>query len=306
MIKSVVSLYLGILSMLAPSHSDRLLLLTEQSQNRLLIVNVDTKKIVWEWSAQQSNVASEHLKWFNAISDAKPVYNQKYVLLTASGGAVALVRISDKKTMFYANAGNNPHSAEVLPDGNIVSAASTGNVMTVFKVDTLQALHKGYKKSYFLKSGHNVVWDRKRDLLWASSGDTLKAFQYQADCNKPLLTEKTHVKLPRGGAHDLFPIYGRDALWYTDVKSIYQFIPKEDQVKEYPLPNPKDIKSVSSGPKEFPTIIMQPKVKWWSDEVVDIEGNSIYRLKGLKIYKARWFLENAFSYPKKHTLKLCR
>jgi hypothetical protein len=166
------------------------ILLTEQAQNRLLIVDQESKQIIWEWLPQQSNVAPEHFSWFKAISEAKPVFKRKYVLLTASGGAVALVRIANKKTLFYANAGNNPHSAELLPDGNIVSAASTGNVMTLFKVDTAHALHSGYKKTYYLKEGHNVVWDKKRQLLWATSGDTLTVFSYNRNCLKPELIEK--------------------------------------------------------------------------------------------------------------------
>lgn len=282
------------------------LLLTEQAENRLLIVDPQSKKILWEWLPQESNVVAEHVAWFKAISDAKPVFNGKYILLTASGGAVALVRISDKKTLFYANAGKNPHSVEMLPDGNIVTAASTGNVLTLFKVDTLQPLQTGYKKTYFIKDGHNVVWDRKRQQLWATSGDTLKAFAYNNNCNKPELVESGKVMLPNPGAHDLFPVFGEDALWFTNIFNIYKFDLRTKTFKPFPTIHEKDIKSVSSGPKGYPIIMMRPKEQWWSDEVFDNQGNSIFQLDGLKIYKARWFIDNQFSYPEKHLFNICK
>ncbi|WP_285057861.1 DUF6528 family protein [Pedobacter ginsengisoli] len=286
--------------------AQKTILLTEQAQNRLLIVEQQSGQTIWEWLPQQSNVAPEHFSWFKNISEAKPLFNRKYVLLTASGGAVALVRISDKKTMFYANAGNNPHSAELLPDGNIVSAASTGNVMTLFKVDTANALHSGYRKTYYLKEGHNVVWDKKRQLLWATSGDTLKAFSYSGNCLKPELTEKEKILLPGPEAHDLFPVFGKDELWFTNVSGFYKFSLKTKTFTKFPANDARNIKSVSSGPAGYPVIAMRPKEKWWTDEVTDNMGKSLYKLKGLKIYKARWFVDNQFSYPKKHVFNLCQ
>jgi len=40
-----------------------------------------------------------------------------------------------------------------------------------------------------------------------------------------------------------------------------------------------------------------PQEQWWTDEIRDVKGNTIFRQKGLKIYKARWLVTNSFSYP---------
>ena len=93
------------------------IVLAEQLYNRAAIADVNAQQIIWEWRPEQSNVKPAHVKWFSNTSDVKPVYNGKYLLVTASGGGVALVRIADKKTVFYAYAGGNTHSAELLPDG---------------------------------------------------------------------------------------------------------------------------------------------------------------------------------------------
>ena len=94
--------------------------------------------------------------------------NRRYILMTASGGAVALIRLSDHKLMFYANCGQNPHSAEVLPDGNIVTAESKSGEINTFVVDTVKVL--GAKANTVkLGNAHNVVWDKKRSYLYATA-----------------------------------------------------------------------------------------------------------------------------------------
>ena len=280
------------------------MLLCEQSQHRLAIVDVDEQKIVWEWKAGQSNIKPEHAKWFTNPSDAKPVYNGRYILTNASGGGVALIRIADKKAVFYAYAGGNPHSAELLPDGNIVCASSTGNYLTLFKVDTTGAAENVWQKKIPIAFGHNVVWDAGHQLLWSAAMNHMKSFRYNFNCSNPELIPVDSLPLPGTEAHDLFPVYGTDSLWLTNTTHVYQFSTETKELKEATTLQP-NIKSVSSGLKGFPAIIIQPKEQWWTDEVLDAKGYGIFKQAGLKIYKARWWLPNDFSYPKDHDFRQC-
>lgn len=281
------------------------IVLAEQLHNRVAIADVDSKQIFWEWKPEQSNVKTAHLGWFTNTSDAKPVYNGKYILVTASGGGVALVRIADKKTVFYAYAGGNTHSAELLPDGNIVSASSTGNFMTVFKVDTTKAADEVYSRNFALAFGHNVVWDEKNQVLWSAAMNKLLSFTYNFDCDQPELSLKESIDLPGTEAHDLFPVFGQNALWLTNTTNVYTYSLDAKKLEQANVLQ-ANIKSVSSGASPLPVIVIRPKTSWWTDEVVDAKGNTVFYQSGLKIYKARWFLNNAFSYPAEHDMRQCR
>lgn len=281
------------------------ILLSEQLQTRVAIADVPSKTIFWEWKPSSPEIKNEALKWFSNISDAKLVYNGKYILATASGGGVALIRIADKKTVFYAYAGGNVHSAEVLPDGNIVSASSTGNYMTLFKVDTLNFPDNVYSKVIPIEFGHNVVWDHKNQLLWSAANNRLKSFRYNFDCAQPDLVLVESINLPGADAHDLFPVYNQNAMWLTNTTNVYQFDMATKKLIQANVLQ-ANIKSISSGPEGFPVILLKPKESWWSDEVVDDKGNTVFYQKGLKIYKARWVLENRFSYPDKDLFRQCK
>lgn len=281
-----------------PESHHKCLLVTDQSQNRIAIVDVESAKIVWQWRADESNVRSGDIGWFKAPSDAKVVYNGKYILMTASLGGVALVRIADKKTIFYTYVGGNTHSAELLPDGNIVTASSTGNFLKIIHTDTAKFPDAVYMEKIYLPQAHNVVWDKRRQVLWSASGDKLYAFQYNFNCTHPDLKKIDSIHLPLDHPHDLFPVYGRDLLWLTTVKEMFKINPATRTVETVKGKYTANIKSVSSGPAgKYPTIIMLPQEKWWTDEVLDIHGNIIFKQRGLRMYKVRWLLPNHFSYP---------
>jgi len=191
---------------------ERSIVLAEQATKSIVIIDADTYQKVWSWDAAKSGVPTERQIWFSNPSEVKPVYNGKYILMTASGGAVALIRIADSKLMYYAQAGSNPHSAELLPDGNIVAVSSTDTKLRTFVTDTIKGFGK-FHASYELPSAHNVVWDKKRNLLYTTQDRKLYSFTYNNDSNAPQLLDKTLVmELPNTEScgHDLFPVQDKE------------------------------------------------------------------------------------------------
>lgn len=281
----------------------RLIVLCEQNKNSILIVDSVTQKKVWEWYPSDVGLPLNRISWFKNLDEAKPVYNKKYILITASaGGGVAMVRIADKKIMFYTCPDANTHSAEVLPDGNIVVACSTGdteanNKLLVYKVDTLNPYVTTYHSKVDVYSAHNAVWDKKKQRLMATANNKMNIYTYNFDKNDPQLHLTEQINLSGTGAHELFPVYGENALWLTtrDYISKYNIESKTETIVNFSLPN---IKSISSGPAGYGILLINPKESYYTDEITNSNGGSAFYGKNYKMYKARWFVDNQFSYEK--------
>ena len=148
---------------------------------------------------------------------------------------------------------------------------------------------------------HSAVWDRSRGRLLATSDNKLCVFTYNGDGNDPRITKESETPIPEGSwAHDLFPVYGENALWLTN-NSCAMKVSASDLAMTTTDFSQSSIKSVSSGPEGFATILMIPKDgEWWNTKVVNTAGQTVFEQSGMQIYKARWFVENAYSYPAKH------
>lgn len=292
--------------------------LAEQTRRAIVIRDAETQRNVWSWDPYTACVPSAHQDWFINPSEVKPVFNKRYILMTASGGAVALIRLSDHKLMFYANCGQNPHSAEILPDGNIVTAESKSGEINTFVVDTVKVL--GMKANTIkLGNAHNVVWDRKKECIYATA--TIQAgvtalfrMKYNGDRNNPQLTNQTRIYTfdKESGGHDLFPVYGEeDKLWLTAASAVYKFdltgvtdATTNDSTeptceKVYSI---ADIKSICNGPDGI--LMLKPTEEWWAEGLVNEKGEELFKMDGAKIYKGRWMIDNLFSYPEKHDFVL--
>jgi len=301
---AVFSIVFKIASGQVISHPERCLILAEQSVPQIAIVDTQTGENVWNWIPAEHIQNPEHVKWFNNPSDAKVVYNGEYVLMTASGGACALIRIRDKKTMFYAKAGHNPHSAEILPDGNIVCAASTGNCLTVFKTDTLTFPENVIQRTFHSPFSHNAVWDQKRNLLWTGEMHQIRSWRYNFDCVNPQLTPVDSLAFDDEEGHDLFPVPGEDALYLSTVKKTWIYHIPENRLEQVATKY-QGIKSISLAEKGGVPVVSVPKEQWWTNEIIDLNGKRIFYREGLKIYKARWVATNRFSYPEGKSFKTC-
>lgn len=290
--------------------------LAEQSKTSIVIMDAETKKNIWSWDPFTAGVPYTYVQLFKNPSEVKPVFNRKYILMTASGGAVALIRISDHKLMFCGNAGRNPHSAEILPDGNIVTASSSDHLISTFVTDTVKVFCSA-NKTLKLGDAHNVVWDKKRELIYATASVKnsnnencvgLFSFEYNGKGQNPELVNMKRIKTKEDdrGAHDLFPVEGEtDKLWLTTLNKVYKYNVELNDFKEaFEIEAFKieDIKSIDKMGNEI--IMLKPIEEWWTDGLINEKGENLFKLKGSKIYKGRWMRDNLFSYPEVHEFVL--
>ncbi|MBN2640689.1 MAG: hypothetical protein JXR78_03465 [Victivallales bacterium] len=277
---------------------------TEQLNNEIIILKPSknwnrTDAVAWRWSPQNDSViAAKHKAWFNNLSDAKCVINGNNILITASGGAVALIEIACKKTVFYAFAGGNPHSAEMLPDGNIVSVSSTGNFIKIFNRSSKFTTPKQIKSIHMpYPDAHGVVWDHEQQLLWILGLNCLTAFKYNFSKKDPKLVKvkEFHAPSNKFGGHDLFPIPHTRRLYLSGTSQVLEFDTVTHQFKT--LLKIKNIKSISRHPDTGQIIIQTPAEHWWNDSITIVNGKKMTLTKA-RFYKARWFVNNEFSYNK--------
>lgn len=270
----------------------------EQKSGRVLILNPVAdwnrpESLVWSWGpGDSSEIAPEHRGWFGYVSDAKPVDGTKKLLTVASGGGVALVNLADKKVLFYALAGGNTHSAALLPDGNIVTASSTGNYLKLFVVpEELADPEKIQSVEYPFTDAHGLVWDEPNKTLWALGGKELVGFVYKGTKENPALERIFTTELPPEltNGHDLCAIPDSRSLFVTGTDGIGLFDTNSRSLRF--LTAVKDIKSISlDGVGHL--IVQQPNEQWWSDSILSLnkERKPIGTLDGARFYKARWWI----------------
>ena len=257
----------------------------------------DPASVVWEWDASQSKeIKPEHRSWFFNPDECKPVLGTSHLLMTASGGGVALIRLSDKSTLFYAQAGGNPHSAALLPDGNVVSISSAGYFLVFAVPEKFMGPENVKSVRYPSHGGHGLVWDNSEKRLWVLGYTELAAYKYNFDKQNPILTKEFFVPLegtPASGGHDLYPVPGQRQL-FTTGQSVAIFDLETRRFTE--ISNLRRIKSVSLSPSGE-LIVLSPTKEWWSESVTFLNEplTPIGTRAEARIYKARWWVPNLMS-----------
>lgn len=195
----------------------------------------------------------------------------------------------------------------MLPDGNVVVASSTGNLLSVYVYNGADSYVSRPAFTMPVHSAHNVVWDRKRGCLWTATGAQLLKLAYNGKRTAPELTQVRSYDMAAGNtdAHDLAPVCGEDAMYVSTNQHVYKFDCAAEKFLDVQIFQQNTIKSISTGPEGYSTIVMRPTSggsNWWSAEVCDMKGNRLFNRAGYQIYKARWYVENPFGYPEVHTL----
>ncbi len=248
---------------------------------------------VWSWYADDAlNFPDSLVEVFYATDECKSVNHGKQVLITASWrGGAALIDRQTKDILFYALC-PNAHSAELLPGNRIVVAVSTaegGNRLALY--DLNRSNHIIFQDSLY--SGHGVIWDESREILWALGYDELRAYSLvDWESDTPSLKLEDAYKIPGISGHDLMSYPETPYLIITEEGSAWKFDRDAKVFSEFDeLKGLEHMKSVMIHPEVKQLVYVQADTgKSSSDTLRFLNPDKTMSFPGHSFYKARWVL----------------
>ena len=278
---------------------------TDQLSQRIIVLDPEVKDwnspeaVKWWWRPEARNGFGGFLGAWGLPSGVKlrknDVFGGYYMVVTDSRGLAAIVPYPSGDERKWAQVvGGNPHSAELLPDGNIAVAASTGGWVRVYT--SSQGPNSSKYVEFRLKGAHGVLWDPKYNLLWAVGDDHLVGLEVLGTPDAPVLNKVVEKPLPSRGGHDLSPVYGdEDRLWVTTASTVHQYdkargVWVNDYFGSDLLLRRANVKGVGDLPTGQ-VVAVWPKAgslyTWTTDTVHLFFPDEVRRLDGSAIYKAR-------------------
>lgn len=246
----------------------------------------------WSWSPTTANGFSGLTMAWGLPSDVKLRMDRAgaYVAVVSdSRGLAGLITYPGGQRIWALNVGsaNNPHSVELLPDGNVAVAASAGGFVRVYTAS--QGASSSKFASYPLPDAHGVTWDPTQQVLWVLGGNRLVALKIKGTAAAPVLEESKVVTLPTSGGHDLTPVLeNHDLLWVSTGSKVYQVSKSSGAIVA--TENIGGIKSANSMPNAQ-QVRTTPKAgcytSWCTDTVQFAVPAATRTLTGAQIYKAR-------------------
>jgi len=246
----------------------------------------------WSWRAKgRLDLPQTFWSLFDSIDECKPFDQGRKILITSSGGAVALIDRDQDNGLFYAKAAN-AHSADLLPNGRVAVAASEnpegkGDRLIIFDLNTPD--HE--LSSHDLPSGHGVVWDERRQQLWALSNNDIRIYKLQDwDSTKPTLLKVSSIALPDDGGHDLYPVGNTSLLSVTTNNHCWYFNRDTSKFTPHPiLEKLVNVKSISQHPTTNQLAYIQAEGEnWWAEKINFAKPEGLLHMQGELLYKARW------------------
>jgi len=246
----------------------------------------DPINIIWEWSVKEihNQIPTNYHKLFIPLDECKPIDNNQKILITSSGGATGIIDIKNKNVDFYAKT-PMAHSAEILPGGFIAVANSThpkGNSLELYLRENSEIVIE--KDSLY--SGHGVVWNDDKKLLYALGYDELRAYTFDENKNPKL--NLIHVDtLPSVGGHDLSPI-DNEKLLVTTHNNVYLYHIESKTFEEFSkLKNTPHVKSINYNPNSKNTIYTKAEISWWTHNIYSKKPDKTYTIPDIDLYKVR-------------------
>jgi hypothetical protein len=252
----------------------------------------ETPRKTWSWrAAERTDLPEEYRGLFNSTDECKPIEGGRKVLITSSGGAVALVDRERDKVVFYGRAAN-AHSADLLPGNRVAVAASHDRQGRGDRLILFDRTRPGEELgSEELPWGHGVVWDEQRQVLWALADEEIRVYRLSRwDTAEPKLERTAVIPLPEGGGHDLYPVPGTSLMTVTTKQHCWLFDRDARTLVPHPaLSQHVGVKSISVHPVTGQVAYVQAEGEhWWAERLHFLNPEGTIHHPGQHYYKARW------------------
>ncbi|MFB6890277.1 DUF6528 family protein [Kitasatospora sp. NPDC056327] len=261
----------------------------------------DGRPVVWSWSADAAGDVRDldpRRSWEHPDEAKSRVrHGRRYLLTTASGGLAAVVDTTTGAVAWATDTGPaaNPHSAELLPDGNVAVAASTGGWVRLYaaSLGPRSTAHAEFR----LPGAHGLHRDGRTGLLWALGDETLTALRVGGTAAAPTLTAERTVPLPERGGHDLAPVLAAPGrFWVSTAAHLWRYDPAADRFSRIRLGSERaerEIKSVGDEPGTGRLLTAAPDhtgpCSWCTSVLTLHRPDGARSLPGTHLYKARWW-----------------
>ena len=245
-------------------------------------------KEVWRWDKDdpQVNLPKGYDMLMRNLDECKFVDNNTKMLLTASGDGMMLLDIETKDILCYAHV-PMAHSADLLPNNRIAVALSThkqGNALEIYDIDTPEKVV--FRDSLY--SGHGVVWNEKRQRLYALGYKELKEYELvDWNTDQPSLRQVKMWEIPMESGHDLSPVDDNRMLVSAHEGVMWFDIDKEEFSPFEPLRDVENVKSVNYDPETQKLVYTKAEISWWTHHIYQENPNKVVTMDSLKVYKVR-------------------
>lgn len=188
---------------------------------------------------------------FGAADTRLRELNGRRVVL-AAGGFHAFLYDYETGAPLWSYVGNliwNAHAMELLPNGVLAVAGSTGNNLTFFN-----SADPGNTSPLRLEfaDAHGAVWDPAHEVLWVCGKNVMKSYRVTLTGGTISVTEQQSLTIPESGAHDLQPVYGTPgSYWVTTSSGVYVFDSNTGRFAAIPASDKLGLKAVK-GIGSFP------------------------------------------------------
>lgn len=258
--------------------------------DKLLVVDLDRSDgkdvaVVWSWCSKGSDLPDEYEKYFASMDECKTEKDGKWILVTSSGGGAAVIERPSGKCLFYAGKVGGAHSIELLPGNRLAVARSNEkggiDIFDLSESDKVLA-------TYPFEWGHGVIWNAKRQLLYALGFNELRAYSLvDWKSAKPALKLEKTWKLPTDDGHDLNRI-SDDELGFSTSFGVYTINLNTEEIAPFkPLEGKKFIKSFNYDKKSGSLIYTQGEIEWWTHHVYLENPEKVLCIDSVNLYKVR-------------------